>query len=142
MKLHEIGAAPKQAAIVFIGQLTDSGKTDRDGEPYFVGKLLEPITIRCSTEPEAGDIEVEELFIRKELVDGDLWQLVDEKDPEKGFTIPAYKADFSSTHEFGLFQETTIAAWVKSNRADKRADRKSSFLQSIKDRRDARNGGK
>jgi hypothetical protein len=138
MKLSQIGAAPKMQQIVFIGELSDSGIVDREGEPYYVGKLAEVLTIRCSTDPEVGAIEVEELYIRKQIAEGDDWTLIDEKDPAKGFTIPNYKADWSTGQEVGLFQETTIAAWIKGSRKDKREENRSSMLQRIEERRRGR----
>jgi len=138
MKLSDIGAAPKQQQVVFIGKLEDSGIVDREGEPYFVGRLAETLSIRCSTDAEIGAIEIDELFIRKEIAEGDKWTLVDENDPTKGFTIVGYKADWSTGQEVGLFQETTIAAWIKGNRTDQRAEKRSTMMANIEKRRSER----
>lgn len=141
MKLSEIGAAPSKQQVVFIGKLVDSNKLDRDGNPYYLGKCLNPVVIRCSTD-DYGEIEVDEFLVREEDALGEAWELIDEKDPTKGFTIPDFKTDWMQGHEMAIFQKETIAQWRRGDRVSRKAEHKSSSLQRLAERRKNREAGK
>lgn len=135
MKLSEIGAAPIKQAVVFVGKLVDANIQDRDGNPYYVGKCLNPVIVRCSTDADYGEIEVDEFLIREEDALGDQWEMLDENDPEKGFTIPSYKTDWSVGQEMAIFQKETIAQWRRGDRRSRKDESKSSALQRLEERR-------
>lgn len=138
MKLSQLGLV-KTTLIAFIGELLETNILSSEGEPYFLGKLVEPITVRCSTDKEILPIEgVEELYVRKRDVDSDAWVYVDEKDPKKGYFIPNYKSDFSKGQEICLYQETTILEWTRGNRSDNSKRRTSSLNDKIRANRAAK----
>lgn len=138
MKLSELGLV-KTTLIAFIGELLETNILSSEGEPYFLGKLVEPITVRCSTDKEILPLEgVTELYVRKRDVDSDAWVYVDEKDPKKGYFIPGYKSDFSKGQEMCLYQETTIAEWTRSNRTERGARKRSSINDKIRENRTAK----
>lgn len=138
MKLSELGLL-KATMIAFVGELTQTSVLSSEGEPYYLGKLLTPITVRCSTDKTIDPIEeVDELYIRQHDAEGDSWKLVDEADPKKGFSIPGFKTDFSKSQEICLYQETTILEWTKGNRKEQREEKDMSIRQRLEARAAAR----
>lgn len=129
-----------QSVKVLIDQdsIEESTLINRDGIPYYRGKLVEPIMARCSTMPEESAIECDEVYFLEDLLDAD-WQ-VDEKTNgvylENDKNRP-YVVDYSTTHSVVLYQETHISQWIRNQRKESRASRlddNKSVLQKLRDR--------
>lgn len=130
MKLSAIGIKATSQDILFIGQPELSGKINSEGIEYLVTKLKNPIMVRCSTMPEMPAIEVDELYFLETLQEHEGW----EGNPEDGFKIPGYRADFSRRQEMAIYQETSIQTWIRGNRKEKSEEDKKSFLERVKSR--------
>lgn len=133
MKLSELGLL-KTVIVAFIGELLETSLTTSEGEPYYLGKLLNPITVRCSSDKDILPIETDELYIRQRDVESDEWIFIDEKDPSKGYYIKGYKTDFSKGQQICIYQDTTIAEWSKGNRQARGLERRSNINDAIKKR--------
>lgn len=138
MKLSAFGLI-KETLVLFVGNLLETNFVSSEGESYYLGKLLNPITVRCSVDKGIEPIEgVEELYIRERDALGEDWVFVDEKDPSKGFYLKGYKTDFSKGQEMCLYQSETIAEWAKGNRKSSRVERDKSINDRLKERAAAR----
>lgn len=128
MKLKDLGVVPAIIAIRLTGTPTISTKTTSDGMPYYEWALKSPITVRCSVDPEIEPLEVESLFVREEALNLETWT----GSEEEGFHIPGWKADFSKNQEIAIYQETTIAMYIRDNRKDRTSERRGSINERIK----------
>lgn len=147
MKLNQLGVVLQASLIAFGQDFKPSGIFDSNEEEYYVGKLLEPIQVRCSTMKEMEAIEVDELYVRKEHALGEGWEPINKEEFEKlqaagkaseykgGFHIPGWKADFSKNQMVAIYQPETIAAWARGKRKESKEEGNKSFLDKIKERR-------
>lgn len=134
MRLSQFGLV-KATLVLFIGELLKTNLVTSEGEPYYSGMLVTPVTVRCSVDKSFEPIEdVDELLVRERDALGDAWVFVDEEDTSKGYYIPDYKTDFSKGQEACIYQETTIAEWARGNRKNQREERDASITEKMKAR--------
>lgn len=134
MKLSALGIIANTVIPAFIGKPELSPLTSSDGEEYFVWKLKEVVKVRCSVDSAIEPFEANELYLRKSLLDSDLWVEIEAGKPEEGLTIPGYKVDFSKSHEVAIFQETTIREWTRTTRGERNDSRRKSINDKIRER--------
>jgi len=133
MKLTEAFKIETAANIVLVGKPEVTNFETSDGEPYYVAKLKEPVMVRCSVDKGIDAFETEEVYIRESALEGD-WTFVDEKKPEEGYYMKDWKVDFSKGQELVLYQETTIAKWTKTDRANRADVRRTGINARLQER--------
>lgn len=146
MKLSEIAGVslPSPIRVAFVPNSFElTSEVSSENEPYYVGKLVKPVTVRCSVDREVLPmIDVDELYIRESDVQSEDWVMVTEGKPEDGAYLKGYKTDFSKGQEFCLYQATTIAEWTRGNRKSKNISNRMSLNDRIKAREDQLKKGK
>lgn len=120
--------------IVFVGVPEVSAFMSKEkNEPYYKVQLKDAITVRCSTNPQLGTFEVDELYVRESAFASDQWKYADEKNPEKGFWMENWVADFSINQKIPIYQETSILEYVRLSRGLKTEERNNEAKKSILD---------
>lgn len=105
---------------------------DRDGTLYYECKLVKPIEVGCSTNPEVGKLEVDVVYMRKAIVDkGLVDETVFDGDEKDGYFIKDWVTDISKAHSVALYQETTIKSWVKGQRSERKDKNELTFQERI-----------
>lgn len=107
-------------------------------EPYYLCKLLKPITVRCSSDNKIEPYETDEVYIRESDISKDGWKFVDETKPELGFFMPEWVADFSKSQQIPIYQSETIREWSKGSREQKQIERRNSINAFIREKAAAR----
>lgn len=132
MKLAALGIiVPEITPILFTGDFELTSVKSSDGEPYYVGKLLSPITVRCSVDSEIEPLrEVEELHIRESALGREDWM----GDKVNGLYIKGWVADFSKGQEMAIYQDMTIREWSKTTRKGRQEERREGLNARIKAR--------
>lgn len=133
MKLTEAFKIEKGADIILVGKPEVTNFETRDGEPYYVAKLKTPVMVHCSVDKGIEPFEADEVYIRESAIEQD-WSFVNKDKPEEGYFMPGWKVDFSKGQELVLYQETTIAKWTKTDRANRGDERRSGINARIKER--------
>lgn len=130
--LKNLGIAVKQNLIRFDANESplETSIVSKDGLPYFQWKLVEPINVRCSTNKEISLQDVDSLLVREDVLQSDKWL----KD-DTGFYLDGFIADFSVSHEECVYQETTIAGWVRDKRKENRETRNTELMRRLEERR-------
>lgn len=120
------------ADIILVGTPEITNFTDSDDKPYFLAKLLNPVTVRCSVDPLIEPFETDEVYVRQSDISAEGWELVDEKDPSKGFFRKGWVVDFSKGQKFAVYQSETIKKWARGNRGLRRDEERSALNETIR----------
>lgn len=146
-KLSELGVVVKGKTPVIFVSFEETNALTSDGQPYVLGKLLNPVVVISSMvdDPELKVLEVDELFIRQDDVDADVWEKT-----EDGYKIrhdiKGWRADFTygtlKSDAPVIFQHGSIREWVKDQRKTdreefvaKRREDASLVVERMKERR-------
>jgi hypothetical protein len=105
--------------IIFVGVPEATNIIDRDNQPYYVCKLAEEITVRCSSDPMVIAHPATELYVRASALQRNDWVYLDETKPDAGFFIPGWVADFSKAQRIDIYQEKSIQQWARGERSAK-----------------------
>jgi hypothetical protein len=118
--------------ITLIGEPEVTNIMTSDDEPYYLAKLLKPITVRCSVDPNIEAFETDEVYIRESAINEEGWTPRDEKDPSKGYFMPNWVVDFSKGQQLAVYQSETIKKWAKGNRSVRNAENTTKINEGIR----------
>lgn len=140
MKLADIlGLDLGQTKAILTGKPEATNIETSDGELYYIAKLKEPVTVRCSVDPNIDAFETDEVYIRESALTSEEWVAVDEKKPEDGFYMPNWVVDFSKGHEIPVYQAESIKKWARGQRDNNRDERRKSINDGIREKMKSRN---
>lgn len=114
-----LNLSDKQTQIIFVGIPEATNVVDRDNQPYYICKLQDEITVRCSSDPSVIAHPATELYVRAAALQRNDWVYLDEANPDKGFYIPGWVADFSKAQRIDIYQEKSIQQWARGERSAK-----------------------
>lgn len=137
-----LGINIENANIILVGTPEITNFTDSDDKPYFLAKLLNPVTVRCSVDPMIEPFETDEVYVRQSDISAEGWELVDEKDPSKGFFQKGWVVDFSKGQKFAVYQSETIKKWARGNRSVRRDAERSALNETIRNMMKNKGDGK
>ena len=129
----KLGLELGQKSVIFVGTPEISNLVTSDNEPYYIAKLKNEVTVRCSTNPDIEPMIVDEAYVRESALKLD-WTFVNEAKPEEGFFIPDWKLDFSTNQGIVIYQDETIRAWSKKQRGTRKAESTSRINTGIRER--------
>lgn len=115
-----LGLNTNETQVILIGVPEITNILDSDEQPYYAAKLKNPITVRCSVDPEIIPYETEEVYIRKAALDSEDWIMVNEKDPADGYYMKNWVVDFSKGQQIAIYQSESIKKWARGNREGNR----------------------
>ena len=129
-----LGVKVDATQVILVGVPEETIYMDSDDQPYYVAKLKNPVTVRCSIDPEILPHEADEVFIRKSAITQEGWVFVDEKKPAEGFFMPNWVVDFSKGQNLPLYQETSIKKWTKTTRGERRDTTREKINTGIREK--------
>jgi len=120
--------------IVLVGVPELTNLLDSDEQPYYAAQLKDPITVRCSVDPEILPYEASEVYVRKAALDAEGWELVDANKPEEGFFRPGWVVDFSKGQQIAIYQSESIKKWSRGNRGEQRIRNREVINSGIREK--------